>query len=108
MLHIQYIFCVAFLTCTIPMCLTDTTNAAHKMASTVHQLATRVVLICLREIETAVDVVQETMLGCKVERREPARLSVLLTLFLLSTGLQTRDKGNTTKVFWKIIFADSR
>ncbi|WPB07449.1 uncharacterized protein RHO25_012110 [Cercospora beticola] len=63
------------------------------MASTVQKLATRVALICLREIETAVDVVQETLLGCKVERREPARLSVPLTLFLLGTGLRTKDKG---------------
>lgn len=85
--------------CTNSLCLTDTSKATSEMASTVRHLATRVALVCLCEIETAVDVVQETLLGCKVERREPARLSILLTLFLLGTGLRTRDKGYTTNVF---------
>ncbi|KAF2211371.1 hypothetical protein CERZMDRAFT_98680 [Cercospora zeae-maydis SCOH1-5] len=59
----------------------------------VQQLATRIAIFSLREAEIVVDVVQEALLGSKVDRRQPARLSMLLTLYLLGTGLRTRNKG---------------
>ncbi|KAM3413491.1 hypothetical protein BST61_g11562 [Cercospora zeina] len=63
------------------------------MTSIIQNLAARLAILSLREAETAVDVVQEALLGSKVNRREPARLSMLLTLYLLGTGLRAKNKG---------------